>query len=74
MAVVKVVQSTTLVVKCQTGTNAAGNPVYANRSFTNVKNGTADADLYAVGLGLSGLMKYPTVAIERRDLNNLVNQ
>ena len=73
MAVSKVAQSTSLVIKVQTGTNASGNPVYANRSYTNVKTAATDADIYAVGQELSAMQKYNVTAIERRDLSALVN-
>lgn len=74
MAVNKVAQSTRLVVKVQTGTNAAGSPVYRQRSFTNAKAAAADSDVYAIGQGLGGLQKYPVISISRLDDNTLVNQ
>ncbi|MEN6414803.1 MAG: DUF1659 domain-containing protein [Veillonellales bacterium] len=74
MAVNKVAQSTRLVVKVQTGTNAAGNPVYRQRSFTNTKASAADSDVYAIGQGLGSLQKYPVISISRLDENTLVNQ
>ena len=74
MAVTKAPQTTKLVVKVQTGLNAAGNPVYRLRSFANVKSGAADSDVYAVGLGLASLQKYPAVNVARIDEANLISQ
>ena len=74
MAVITVPQSSTLVVKVQTGLNASGNPVYRNLNFSNVKPSAADADVYAVGLGFAGLQTYPAVNLVRVDTGNLVSQ
>ena len=74
MAVTKVPQTTKLVVKVQTGLNAAGNPVYKMRSFANVKPAAADSDIHAIGLGLAGLQKYPPVNVARIDEGNLISQ
>lgn len=73
MAVEKMPQKTALGVKIQTGLNAAGNPVYKTLSFSSVKPAATDTDVYAVGLGLAGLQKYPPVNIARTDYSNLVN-
>ena len=74
MAVTKSPQATRFVVKVQTGLNAAGNPVYRLRSFINVKPAAADSDVYAVGLGLASLQKYPAVNVARIDEANLISQ
>ncbi|WP_371372092.1 DUF1659 domain-containing protein [Sporomusa aerivorans] len=74
MAVVKMPQSGKLVIKVQTGVNAAGSPVYRLRTFANIKPDAADSDIFAVAEGLISLQKYALVDIVRQDLNNLVSQ
>lgn len=74
MAVVKVPQTSKLVIKVQTGINASGNPVYRLRSFQNVKSGAADSDVFAVAEGMAGLQKNTVISIARQDDNTLVNQ
>lgn len=73
MAVNKVPQNSKLVIKVETGLNAAGNPVYRQRTYTNLKASAADADVYAISEGLAGLQKYPVSSIYRTDENELVN-
>lgn len=73
MAVNKVPQDSKLVIKVQTGVNTAGNPVYRQRTYANIKAGAADADIYAIGAGIAGLQKYPVSTICRSDDSELVN-
>ncbi len=74
MAVSNVPQSSRFVVKVQTGLNAAGNPVYRQCNFRNLKVDAAEADVYAAGQGLGGLQTYPVATISRIDEGNLMNQ
>jgi hypothetical protein len=74
MAVVTMPQSGKLVIKVQTGVNAAGSPVTRLRTFANIRPDAADSDIFAVAAGLVSLQKYPLVDIVRQDVNNLVNQ
>ena len=73
MAVQKVPQKTILGIKIQTGLTAAGNPVYKTLGFSNVKVAATDENVYAIGVGLAGLQKYPAVSILRTDNSNLIN-
>lgn len=73
MAVTKVPQKTNLGIKIQTGLNAAGNPVYKTLGFSNIKVAATDDNVYAVGLGLSSLQKFPAVGIMRTDNSNLIS-
>lgn len=73
MAVQKVPQKTTLGIKIQTGLNSAGNPIYKTLGFSNVKVAATDDNVYAIGLGLAGLQKYPAVALMRTDSSNLIS-
>ncbi|SDF79387.1 DUF1659 domain-containing protein [Sporolituus thermophilus] len=74
MATVKLPQASRLVIKVQTGLNAAGNPIYKQRAFRNVKAGATDADVHAVGLALAGLQKHQVAGVLRVDEGELVNQ
>ena len=73
MAIQRVPKKTNLGIKIQTGLSAAGNPVYKTLGFGNVKAAATDDNVYAIGLGLAGLQKYPTVNITRTDNNDLIN-
>nr|WP_092074296.1 DUF1659 domain-containing protein [Dendrosporobacter quercicolus]NSL49200.1 DUF1659 domain-containing protein [Dendrosporobacter quercicolus DSM 1736]SDM87430.1 Protein of unknown function [Dendrosporobacter quercicolus] len=74
MAVIKIPQSSRLIIKVQTGVNTSGNAVYRQRSFNNLKADAADADIHAVGLALAGLQVYPVTAVGRIDDVELVEQ
>lgn len=74
MAIVKVPQSSKLLLKVQTGVSATGNPVLRQRTFANVKSDAADSDVFAVGQSLANLQKYALVDIIRQDAGNLINQ
>ncbi|MBC7346575.1 MAG: DUF1659 domain-containing protein [Clostridia bacterium] len=49
----------------QTGTDAAGNPIYARYRFSRIKATAADQDVYDVALVLAGLQAYPLAGVER---------
>lgn len=74
MAVTKVPQTSRLAIKVQTGVNAAGNPVYRQRSFANIKTAAVDSDVFAVAQGIAGLQKDPVNGVSRIDEGDLVNQ
>ncbi|MEG6585013.1 DUF1659 domain-containing protein [Dendrosporobacter sp. 1207_IL3150] len=74
MAIVKVPQSSRLIIKVQTGVNTAGNPVYRQRSFNNLKPGAVDSDVHAVGLALSSLQLHPVEGVSRIDDAQLVDE
>ncbi|BBB91682.1 MAG TPA: DUF1659 domain-containing protein [Methylomusa anaerophila] len=74
MAIVKVPQTGKLLIKVQTGLNTAGNPVYRQRTFANVKAGVSDDDLFAIGQGLGSLQQHTVSDITRVDAGNLVDQ
>lgn len=74
MAVIKVPQSSRLILKVQTGVNDDGKAVYRQRSFNNLKTDATDGDIHAVGLALAGLQLYPVEAIGRIDDVQLVGQ
>ena len=74
MAVVKMPQSGNLNIKVQNGVSASGSPVYKTLRFSGLVSTAADADVYAVGQGLSSLQKNTLIDILRVDNNALINQ
>ncbi|MGQ9498148.1 MAG: DUF1659 domain-containing protein [Desulfotomaculales bacterium] len=71
MAVTSTPLGSVVEIEVQTGTNAAGEPVYARIRFRNVKAAAADADVYAVGEALAGLQMYPLAEVRRVDTEEL---
>jgi hypothetical protein len=74
MAVVKTPDNSRLIIKVQTGVSDAGNPVFRQRSFNNVKADAADADIYAVGQAIGGLQQHAVSSIGRIDEAGLLDQ
>jgi len=74
MAVSKVPQTSRLAIKVQTGVNTAGNPVYRQRSFANIKTAAADSDVFAVAQGIAGLQKDLVSGFSRIDEGDLVSE
>lgn len=62
-----------LRIRFETGVDAQGNPTYATRTYSNIKTGAADQDVYDVAVILTALQVLPVVAIERVNEVELVN-
>ncbi|OIQ10398.1 DUF1659 domain-containing protein [Neomoorella thermoacetica] len=71
MPVVSTPLATALQLRLQTGTDAAGQPVYRVRSYSRVKPAAADQDVYDVAQAIGGLQVYPVTAISRVNENDL---
>lgn len=74
MAVITMPQSTTLGIKVQTGTTAAGAPAYKTVNFNSVKPAATDADIYAIAQGIAGLQTHSIIALSRVNNANLVEE
>lgn len=74
MAIVNMPQDARVQLKVQTGLSASGAPVYATRSFNNVKASAPDANLYAVALQLGGLQSHTLTAISKVETSSLIEQ
>lgn len=74
MAVVKLPQTSAIVLKLQTGINSAGNPVYKLVKYGNVKSAAPDDALYSVASKLAALQSHQLSSIQRVDTANLANQ
>jgi len=56
MAVNKVLSSTSLSIEVQSGTDAAGLPVFKKKSFSGIKLDAADQNIYDVAVAISGVI------------------
>lgn len=74
MAVVKLPQSSAIVLKLQNGLNSAGNPIYKLVRYSNVKSASPDDALYSVAAKLAALQAHQLSSIQRVDTANLANQ
>ena len=73
MAVSANTVSTDLVLIMHNGTGASGQQLFKNRSFKNVKPEAADEDIYAVAQDLLGLQDKINLAVQRRDIVELID-
>lgn len=72
MAVSKVSIGSVLKLELQTGVDQKGNPVYRNKSFSNVKPTASDENLFDVAESLAALQDYPLNNILRVDNAHIV--
>ncbi|GAV22840.1 DUF1659 domain-containing protein [Carboxydothermus pertinax] len=73
MAVLANKVGTVLRLKLVVGDDGSGNPVYAFRSYSNIKPTASNDDLYAVAVALAGLSSYPLNGVFRNDTELLYN-
>jgi hypothetical protein len=73
MAVQSSVVKSALTLKYKEGVDLSGNDIIKAKKFSNVKTDAVDADIYALAVALSPLMKYPVMDIVRSDENILIN-
>jgi len=67
MAVTAVPSRTTLRLRLQTGVDENGDPVYVNRSYSNIKTSATDQGLYNVATQIAGLQVHTLTNIRRVD-------
>ena len=60
MAVNKVVNGTSLTIEVQKGTDAAGDPVYTKKSFSNLRNDVAEQNAYDVAEAIKAVLEAST--------------
>ncbi|BAF58602.1 hypothetical protein PTH_0421 [Pelotomaculum thermopropionicum SI] len=68
----KIPAGSVLRLELRVGVDQSGNPVYRNRSFSNVKPGASDQDLFDVAGALAALLEYPLNSVSRIDSAHLV--
>ena len=74
MAAKKDTQSTKLVLKVVTGTDAEGTALTSQRSIANVNPAISDDDLLAIGSKLGALQAHDVATISRIDSASLVEE
>lgn len=74
MAVVATPVQSSLRLVVQVGTDTNGNPVYRNRSYSRVKPGAPDDDVYEVANAIAELQINPLHAVQRLATDELVQE
>lgn len=64
---VKKDQTTKLILKVQTGTNAAGAATYSQRIFAHVNPALSDDDFLAIATALGSLQAHEVGSVNRQD-------
>ena len=65
---------TEMVVRYQTGTTAAGSPVFRQKAFSGLKMDVSDEDLYEAATTLFALLEYPLVFVTRNNRFDLTEE
>jgi hypothetical protein len=73
MAVTTTKLLTSINIKYKTGIDANGKDISKSKKVSNIKVSATDADIYAIGAAIGGLLKYPILEIQRSDDNLLTN-
>jgi len=73
MAVTKVVDSTTLSIEVQKGVDKAGDPIFAKKTFSNVRNNVAEQNAYDVAKAIIAVLEASTRNTSLIVSSNLVN-
>lgn len=60
MAVTKSIQTTSLSIEVQKSVDKAGDPIYAKKTFSNVKTDAAPEDIYDVAEAIKGVLDSKT--------------
>jgi hypothetical protein len=60
MAVTKTIDSATLSIEVQKGTDKAGDPIYTKKAFSGIKTNAAPENVYAVAEAIKGVMQAKT--------------
>ncbi|AGX42664.1 DUF1659 domain-containing protein [Clostridium saccharobutylicum] len=73
MAVTKSIQTTSLSIEVQSGTDKAGLPIYTKKTFSNVKTDAAAQNVYDVAEAIKGVMSAKTRDYFINESSSLVN-
>ena len=60
MAVTKQIKTTSLSIEVQNGVDKAGDPIYAKKSFSNVRTDVTPENAYAVAEAIKGALSAST--------------
>lgn len=72
MAVTPVAVSRDLILVMDNGIGASGQPLTISRIFKNVKSAAVDEDMHTVAQTLLGLQDSSNIAVQRRDIFELI--
>lgn len=61
-----------MVLNLQYGTNNEGTPLFKDKTYSKVRTGLAEAELYAVGEALASLSAWELHHIQRVDRDDIV--
>ena len=73
MAVTKTVSGTTLSIEVQSGNDKAGDPIYAKKSFANLRNDVTEQNAYDVAEAIKAVLESSTRHTSLIISSNLVN-
>ena len=74
MAVTKQIKTTTLSIEVQNGLDAAGDPTYSKKSFSNVRTDVNPEDAYAVAEAIKSVMSVDTRATLLNESSSLTQE
>ena len=60
MAITQVPESTSLSIEVQSATDKAGDPIYAKKTFSNLRNDVATQDAYDVAEAIKAVLEAST--------------
>lgn len=73
MAITKVINETSLIIEVQKGTDVAGDPIYTNRTFSNLRNDVDPQKAYDVAEAIKAILEASTRNTMLSVSSNLVN-
>ena len=73
MAVNKVINGTSLTIEVQKGTDAAGDPLYTKKSFSNLRNDVDEQNAYDVAEAIKSVLEASTRSTSLIVSSELVN-
>ena len=73
MAVTKSLQTTSLSIEVQSGTDKSGDAVYTKKTFSNVKTDAAAQNVFDFANAIKGVLEAPTRDYFINESSSLVN-
>lgn len=74
MAISSIPVASDLVLVMENGTGASGQTLTKNRTFKYVKPSAGNDSIYTVAQGLIGLQDKVNIAVQRRDISEIVDE
>ena len=73
MAVTKIVNETSLSIEVQKSVDKAGDPIYAKKTFSNLRNDVAEQNAYDVAEAIKAVLEASTRSTSLNVSSELVN-